>query len=62
MRELWLPKYFDRRTYEEWERKGDDARDWAREKAQQILETHQPEPLDPQISAEFDRIIRSLEE
>ena len=62
MRELWLPKYFDRRTYEEWERKGDDARDWAKEKAQQILETHQPEPLDPQISAEFDRIIRSLEE
>lgn len=62
MRELWLPKYFDRRPYEQWEQRGDDGRDWAREKAGQILDTHQPEPLDPQISTEFEKIIRSLEE
>lgn len=61
MRELWLPKYFDRRTYEEWNAKGDDGRDWAREKARDILNTHEPEPLDPKIVSEFERIISSLE-
>jgi trimethylamine--corrinoid protein Co-methyltransferase len=61
MREIWLPKYFDRRTYEEWVRKGDDGRDWAREKAREILTTHTPEPLDPKITAEFERIISALE-
>jgi trimethylamine--corrinoid protein Co-methyltransferase len=62
MRDLWLPKYFDRRTYEEWEQKQDDGRDWAREKAKQVLETHEPAPLEPQVSKEFARIIRSVEE
>lgn len=62
MRDIWLPKYFDRRTYEEWSTKGDDGRDWAREKAKEILETHEPEALDPKIVAEFDRIISHLEE
>jgi len=62
MREIWLPKYFDRRSFEEWTQKGDDGRDWAREKAREILKTHQPEPLDPQVRAEFAQIIRSVEE
>jgi trimethylamine--corrinoid protein Co-methyltransferase len=62
MREIWLPKYFDRRTYEEWDEKRDDGRDWAREKAKEILNTHQPEPLEPQVSEEFARIIKSVEE
>ena len=57
MRELWVPKFMDRRPYEEWEAKRDDARDWARAMARQILETHQPEPLDPKLSAELERII-----
>jgi len=57
MRELWVPKFMDRRPYEEWEAKRDDARDWARAMARQILETHQPEPLDPQLSAELECII-----
>jgi trimethylamine--corrinoid protein Co-methyltransferase len=61
MNELWLPKYFDRRTYEEWAQKKDDGRDWAREKARHILETHQPEPLDPKIVQEFERIIADVE-
>jgi trimethylamine--corrinoid protein Co-methyltransferase len=61
MREIWLPKYFDRRTYEEWAEKNDDGRDWAREKAKEILRTHTPEPLDPKIISEFDRIISALE-
>lgn len=61
MRELWVPQFMDRRSYEAWDEQGDGAPEWARAKAQQILATHQPEPLDHQISAEFGRIIASLE-
>ena len=61
MRDLWLPKYMDRRPYEEWLERGDNATDWARARAQEILATHEPEPLDPQISKEFERIIASIE-
>jgi trimethylamine:corrinoid methyltransferase-like protein len=61
MRELWTPQFMDRRPYEVWEEQGDNARDWARAKARQILETHQPDPLDPGIEQEFQRIIATLE-
>jgi trimethylamine--corrinoid protein Co-methyltransferase len=57
MRELWLPKYMDRRPYNVWEAKQDGARDWANEEARRILKTHQPESLDPQLAAELERII-----
>ena len=61
MRELWVPQFMDRRPYSEWQEKRDGPRDWAREKARKILATHQPEPLDPKVSAELKRIIASLE-
>jgi trimethylamine--corrinoid protein Co-methyltransferase len=61
MRELFVPQFMDRRPYSEWEAKKDDARDWAVAKARKILAEHQPDPLDPQISAEMDRIIKSVE-
>lgn len=61
MRKLWLPTLMDRRPYTEWEEKGDGARDWAREKVKNILATHMPEPLDPKLEAELQRIIRSVE-
>lgn len=61
MRELWMPRYFDRRPYNVWEEKRDGARDWARQKAQDILKNHQPDPLDPKLSAELGRIISSVE-
>jgi trimethylamine--corrinoid protein Co-methyltransferase len=61
MRDLWLPKYMDRRPYNVWEEKGDGARDWARSEAEQILKSHIPDPLDPAISAELDKIISSNE-
>jgi trimethylamine--corrinoid protein Co-methyltransferase len=62
MRDLWVPQFMDRRPYEAWEEQRDGARDWARARAQQILATHQPDPLDPAISAELGRIIASIEE
>jgi trimethylamine--corrinoid protein Co-methyltransferase len=61
MRELWLPELLDRRSYEEWVVKKDGAREWAGEKARDILQTHQSEPLDPKLSLELRNIIASYE-
>ena len=61
MREIFLPQFMDRRPYNEWEAKQDDAPDWALDKARNILATHQPDPLDPKLSAELGRIVASLE-
>jgi trimethylamine---corrinoid protein Co-methyltransferase len=61
MRDLFLPRFMDRRPYNEWIEKGDGPRDWARKQALNILETHQPETLDPQVSTELSRIIASYE-
>jgi trimethylamine--corrinoid protein Co-methyltransferase len=61
MRERWMPTLMDRRPYNIWEEKKDGARDWAREKAQQILNDYHPSPLDPKLDAELLHIIEQLE-
>jgi trimethylamine--corrinoid protein Co-methyltransferase len=61
MREIFLPQYMDRRPYNEWEQKGDDGRDWALDKAKNILSNHQPEPLESALSIELKKIIASVE-
>jgi trimethylamine---corrinoid protein Co-methyltransferase len=61
MRELFLPQFMDRRPFNEWEAKKDDARDWSLAKARKTLETHQPDPLDEKIRIEMAKIISSLE-
>jgi trimethylamine--corrinoid protein Co-methyltransferase len=61
MHDLFLPQFMDRRPFNEWEAKHDDARDWALAKARTTLETHQPDPLDEAIRAEMAHIISSLE-
>lgn len=61
MRDIFLPQFMDRRPYNEWEAKRDNAPDWALAKAQSILATHQPVGLDPKLSAELGKIISSLE-
>ncbi len=61
MRELWLPELLDRRSYEEWVVKKDGAREWAGEKARDILQNHQSEPLDPKLALELRNIIASYE-
>lgn len=62
MREIFIPKYFDRRSYSAWEEKKDRSSDWAHEKAQHILQSHQPEPLDPSLSVELHQLIAKVEE
>ena len=61
MREIFIPQFMDRRPYNVWEEKHDDGRDWALEKARNILNTHQPELLDDSMSLELKRIIASAE-
>jgi trimethylamine--corrinoid protein Co-methyltransferase len=61
MRDLFLPQFMDRRPFNEWEAKKDDARDWAVEKARKLLKTHQPDVLDANISLEMEKIINSVE-
>jgi trimethylamine:corrinoid methyltransferase-like protein len=61
MRELFMPQFMDRRPYSEWEEKKDGARDWALNKARKLLAEHCPERLDPKISAEMSKIIKSVE-
>jgi trimethylamine--corrinoid protein Co-methyltransferase len=61
MGDLWVPQFMDRRPYEVWEQKGDGARHWARDRARHILVAHRPEPLDPALSLELERIIATVE-
>ncbi|MGC8874058.1 MAG: trimethylamine methyltransferase family protein, partial [Chloroflexia bacterium] len=61
MREIWVPRLFDRRPYEVWEERRDGARDWARARAKEILASHHPQPLDPALDAELGRIIAAVE-
>ncbi len=61
MHDIWLPKYMDRRPYNVWEEKGDNARDWAAVEARRILQTHHSEPLNPRLLAELSTIISSTE-
>ena len=61
MKELWLPKLMDRRPYEQWLEKKDGAREWANQRAKDILQSHQPDPLDPKLAAELKKIISTYE-
>ena len=61
MRDVFLPEFMDRRPYNVWEEKRDDARDWALAKARNILATHQPDPLDARLSRELGNMIAAEE-
>jgi len=61
MRDIFLPQFMDRRPYNEWEEKGDGPRDWAGDKARDILTNHTPELLEPHLSAELKKIVTATE-
>jgi len=53
-REYFLPALGDRQTREAWEQSGAlDARERARKKAKEILETHRAKEIDPKIDQEI---------
>lgn len=61
IRELWQNSLMDRRPYTTWEKKKDGARDWALHRARQIYDTHTPNPLDPGLEAEIEKMLRACE-
>lgn len=61
MREVFMPRYMDRRPYNAWEEKQDGAQDWALAEAHRLLAEHQPKALDPQLDKELQRIIAAVE-
>jgi trimethylamine--corrinoid protein Co-methyltransferase len=60
--ERYLPKISDRNVRKVWERAGSKSlREIAREKAKQILETHHPQPLGPDVRKELDAKAEEIE-
>jgi trimethylamine--corrinoid protein Co-methyltransferase len=61
--EHYLPRLFDRNTYDAWETRGaEDIREVARKKAKEILDTHEVEPLPREVREALRAIIRKAEE
>lgn len=53
----WYPKLFERRNYSDWLAGGGKTlRQRAKDKAQRILSSHQPEPLPEQVQRAVDQI------
>jgi trimethylamine--corrinoid protein Co-methyltransferase len=54
----WRPGIFNRFGYKQWEEAGSlDLREVARRKAQELLKTHQPEAMDPQVAKRIGAIV-----
>jgi trimethylamine--corrinoid protein Co-methyltransferase len=61
--EHYLPRLFDRSTRDTWLAGGSkDIREVAREKAKEILATHEVPALDPQVQEELSAIIKQATE
>lgn len=61
-REMWLPSITDGSTYTNWVATGSKTvADRAKSKAQEIIRTHDPTPLDADIKKEFAAIIKEGE-
>jgi trimethylamine--corrinoid protein Co-methyltransferase len=61
MRELWGPRYLDRRPYGAWEEDPDALHRAALDRARELLANHRPTPLDPAVDAELARIVAAVE-
>ncbi|MGB9791586.1 MAG: trimethylamine methyltransferase family protein [Thermacetogeniaceae bacterium] len=56
--ELWVPPIGDRSSYENWAIKKQKLEDKAREKAKELLATHEVVPLTPEADEEIDEILK----
>lgn len=62
MRETWTSRFMDRDTWETWEGKGrPEPPDHARERARELLTTHEPEPLPPALDDRIREVIAERE-
>ena len=61
MRDIFLPRLWDTRPYEEWEKKGKkDPMVRAREEAEAVLAGHKPVPLEAAVSQRIAAIARDF--
>jgi trimethylamine--corrinoid protein Co-methyltransferase len=61
-KEYYFPTIFDRNNYERWVQSGSkDIRKAARNRAQKILEEHQPEPIDKDVEKDLQKIVKQIE-
>jgi trimethylamine--corrinoid protein Co-methyltransferase len=57
--ELWMPRLFERRDWARWEKDGKkDIAQHARERAKEILSSHHPKRLPPEVEDAIDDIVR----
>ncbi len=62
MREIWRDSVMDRRSWDAWEaEERPDPTIAAEAKVRTILAEHEPMPLEPDVSAELDRILAAYE-
>ena len=62
MRALSQPRYLDRRVREDWqERGGSDLYGRARAAALEMIESHKPEPLDPDAARQVRAIVEAAD-
>ena len=62
MREIWRDSVMDRRSWDAWEAADrPDPTIAAEEKVRKVLAEHEPMPLEPDVSAELDRILAAYE-
>jgi trimethylamine--corrinoid protein Co-methyltransferase len=62
MRELSQPTVLDRRVREDWESRGStDLAQRSRAKALEIIETHQPMPLDADVAKQIHGIVEAAD-
>jgi trimethylamine--corrinoid protein Co-methyltransferase len=61
-KEHYRPMISDRKTRADWEKSGSkDIREEARNRAKEILASHEPEPVDPTVWREIEKIIKDIE-
>ncbi len=54
----WQPEIFSRDAYETWQEDGRTIEDLCRQKARDILTSHQPDPLPAKVETEMEQILR----
>ncbi|WP_407308551.1 trimethylamine methyltransferase family protein [Desulfosporosinus sp. SB140] len=59
--ELWVPTISQRQTFEQWAVKSQKIEDVAKEKAKDLVASHQPAPLGDQVEKEFTQIIAAAQ-
>ena len=60
--EIWMTKMFDRQPIQSWQDAGEPTMEGrVQEKVREIIDTHQPKPLDDRIVTELDRLRREGE-